>query len=180
MIKSALERDSMISALNMAGYSELPDLLDEKSNEIWVTAILKVMKSDGTHNYCIADNREAGNPWIVKDFGNSSMITKIEEIRPFSYLNKKNMPNLRSHEDCIIYLTKYGYDETAIRYLLSDVRRDGTGKTDDEIKADKNKVKKLIIKCAIKTSLQLRDFSRVVERSFMHGKDKESGDTGED
>lgn len=173
---SKVSSGSMIAALNYVGYSELPPAFVQGSKKIWLNAILKVTKSDGTVSYCIADNRNGDIPWITKDFGTAAIIKKIDEIYPYTYMNQRNMPNLRSPNDCIEYLSHHGHDEDEIRELLSNVSEDGEEKAKEKAIEDKKKVKELIIKNAIKDALRLKDFYRVIQDTYSNGQEEESRD----
>ena len=153
--ETKVEYNTKVEALNYMGLTELPQEWKKNSSKIWVKAIVLVMKNNGKKCYCVADNKEGEGARIIKDFGKSYGIVNIEAIYPTMYLDANSMPDLRKQSDCVTFLKYHGEDEEDIKALLSKEGEDGQEKAADKLSADKQKVKKLIIKYAIKDCLNM-------------------------
>lgn len=153
--ETKVEYNTKIDALNYMGLTELPQEWKKNSNKIWVKGIVRVLKNDGKKSYCIADNKGGEGARIIKDFGKSYGIVKVEAIYPTMYLEANNMPDLRNQADCITFLKCHGEDEEKIKAMLSKVGENDNEKDDVQLSKDKKKVKNMIIKYAISDALNL-------------------------
>lgn len=157
-----IEEDSLTEALSYAKLNCLPNEWEERGG-VWTKAVVHVLKVNTTKNYAIAVNDGTGNPSIVKDFGSTSRIVLVDKIYPFYYLDSSYQPDLRNKADIINYLSNNGFQESDIKQLLSNKRKDGQEKTDDEKKSDREIVKKYVIKISVKNQLadiELREMNR--------------------
>lgn len=168
-----IEKDSLVRSLNECYQHELPEPLKEGDNRIWIKAIAKVWKCDGSTNYCVVVNDGENNPIVTRDFGNTATIMKFEDIYPTLFLKDGYMPDLRKQSDCIEYLSKHEYKADEVAAYLSSKDENGEPKTDEKKKSDREKVKKHIIKCAIKDYLgylEERKYERNFTKEFGYGK----------
>lgn len=94
---------SLSHALAHFGLSELPEAWDKGS--VWVYAIAKVVKRNGETSYAMSRRCDGGKFKLVKDFGSTEAIYKVTEYYPTIYLKQSFMPNVRTKEECISYLT---------------------------------------------------------------------------
>lgn len=142
---------TLTDALMSAGLSSLPK---EGSDNLWIKAIVEVKKCDNSSNYAIAVNNVDGKPNIVQDFGNMARIVSIGKIYPYYIMPKSAIPDLRNRQDITSYLESMGVstaEETA--KLFSKKKEDGTDKTTEEIKADKDTIKNLVLQTAFKAEM---------------------------
>lgn len=99
------EKDLQL-VLDYAGLTKLPRAFDpEKSKKVWVDAVIEVRKIDCSVSYAYGYNRYGRNPNIVKVFGNAAAIREIVAVYPINYLTKEFLPELKTHEDLVEYLT---------------------------------------------------------------------------
>lgn len=157
------EEKTLFEALSCAGLSALPK---EKTDDLWVKAIVKVTKCDNSKNYAIAMNTVSGKPDIIRDFGNTARIVKVEEVYPYYVMPKSSIPDLRNKQDIITYLKTYGYEEEHLNTLLAKKKADGTDKTAEEIKADKETLKSYVLRTAFEQELAaFNEYSNSLKRS---------------
>lgn len=147
-----------IDALNWAKISLMPDKLSKRSKKIWITAIVSVVKKDGSMNFAVAKNDGYGNPRLMKDFGNSAVIAYYKEIYPFDYVTEDCTPVLRNQGDILTYLSAHGFKEDVIQALMSDKKSDGKAKTDEEKTADTNELKRMKEYSFIKDALVVKKY----------------------
>lgn len=95
---------SLIDALAWAGVRELPEIHDGEN--IYIKALALVAKRDGTTSYVATCKDILGVDKIVKDFGTTSQIAKILEVRPYMYLDASFVPEFstKKKEDRIKWL----------------------------------------------------------------------------
>lgn len=143
---------SLIEALSCEG---LPRLPKEDGDGMWIKAIVKVTKCDNSSNYAIALNSASGNPRIIRDFGNMARIKRIDNIYPYYVMPSEAIPDLRNKQSVIDYLRSMcDYTAEEATQLLSRKRADGTDKTAEEYKADKETAKKAIMDKAFEVEMQ--------------------------
>lgn len=164
-MESISEQISLTEALSEARIPVLPNEWTNKSIH-WVMAIVKVRKNNMKVNYAIAENDGEDKPIIVKDFGSSAKIVRVEKIYPYYFLTSGNIPDLRSKVEIIRYLSNYGYSEEEITQLLSTKNSDGKDKTDEEKKNDREQVKKFVNRVAILS--ELRNINELTESRRMN------------
>lgn len=143
---------SLMEALSCEG---LPNLPKEGCDNLWIKAIVKVTKCDNSSNYAVALNSVDGKPNIIRDFGNMARIKSIDNIYPYYVMPKDAIPDLRNKQDIVEYLSNMcGYTVEEATLLMSRKKADGTDKTPEEIKADKETAKKAITDTAFKVEMQ--------------------------
>lgn len=143
MALSTLEL-SRQQAIEAAGLVCLPDAIDANSSVVWLRAIGLVKKVGGSKNYVLLDS-DGENVRVKRDFGVAAQILEISEIYPYESLEKRFIPTLPTDEATIYYLNKQLDNGDEVRQLL-----DPTGKNFDQINADRKKVRKMVIRCAIR------------------------------
>jgi hypothetical protein len=97
-----ITEESLLKALSYCALPELPKAWDGGS--VWIEALAKVVKQNGEESFCLAKRSNGGQYKLVKDFGSTSMIYKVKEYYPFSYLQTNYMPSVETREECISYL----------------------------------------------------------------------------
>ena len=142
---------TLTDALNCAGLSSLPK---EATDNFWMKAVVKVTKCDNSQNYAIAVNNAKGEPSVVRDFGNMARIIRIENVYPYYVMPKSAIPNLRNKQDIATYLNATISMKTEdVLQKLSRKKEDGTDKTAEELKADKDEIETLVMKVAFEQEM---------------------------
>ena len=112
MISNELEQTKK-DVLEYAFLYSLPDL--ENGTDMWIRAIGLVTKSNTKQNYCILSKNGFGEINVIKTFGSAAKIVKINEIRPYVYLNQKYIIEFKNKAEIISYIlkqyTEYSEDE---------------------------------------------------------------------
>lgn len=165
-MENRTEYNSRMEALNHAGIHSLPSEWKPSDGTVWVKAIVRVLKVNGQHSYCFADNADGtGKPRVTRDFGKSVAIADVVGIYPVSYLDGSRLPDLRKQSDCVDYLVSHGEDRDEIKALLA---KDVNSVLKDTKKAaqDKDRVKALIIKYAIRDNIALMNEERRIDDDF--------------
>lgn len=112
---------SLTSVLRYTRLRELPQ--EDNGKNVWIMAIVRVRKSDGSTNYAVADKDADGKMRIMKDFGSVCSIFSIDNIYPFAYLGVEYMPVFKTQKK-----------EERIEWLNKNAeRRDYTGFTLKEL-----------------------------------------------
>lgn len=177
-MESKTERISLMEAMSDAHVKEIPaELKDNK--KIWVKAIVKVIKCNSKKNYALAINKGDGTPEIVKDYGDAARIVKVESIYPYYYLEDRYIPDLRNKQDIIAYLDNSRVDVEVIKKLLSTEMENGEKKSEEQRKADKEIVKKTVIKTAINNCIIEIEERRKSRRSYNELISKSEGENKE-
>lgn len=142
-MKTDLEK-TLDEVLQYTHVPSLPPIYDEKSGDVWIKAIVLVTKSNGRKNYAVAKvDYNSDKPRIVKDFGVSAMIIRIDEIRPFYYLKDEYIVHFKNKDEIINYLDKELVDFT--KEELSKKKNDSLKKMlynifiQKQLKAEKQK-----------------------------------------
>ena len=104
MIKD-IEKTSLIECLSWCALRELPQEYDGKN--IYIYAVAKVSKTDGSTSYCAITKGNDGNDKVLKDFGTIARISKIEKVYPYVYLDSFYVPNCKNKEEKIKFLASY-------------------------------------------------------------------------
>lgn len=169
-MESLSEQISLTEAMSEARVPELPKEWTEKER-IWVQALVRVQKVNTKINWALAYNDGSGNPCVYKDYGSTAKIAKILSINPFSYLQEKYQPDLRNKNDITTYLVNNGYNERDIRYLLGTKKKDGSDKTEEEKKRDREMIKKLVVRESVLHKINETN-ERITARKKSHFYDK--------
>lgn len=118
------QKESLLAALQYCSLRTLPDVEDGES--VWIQALAKVAKRDGTRSYVLVekDGRDGSNR-ILKDFGSISMIANFEEFYPIMYLYPEYMPEFDNNkkESRINYLRKNRGEEDYSEYTLKELNK---------------------------------------------------------
>lgn len=125
-----------MDALTYCSLRTLPDVEDGES--IWVQALAKVAKQDGSMSYVLIEkDGTTGDNKVVKDFGSISIIGKYLEYYPITYLLPEYVPEFKNNnkEPRIHYLNKNLGPNDYSQYTLKELN-------------------KMVITCAIKFQLQ--------------------------
>lgn len=123
-MKKRLE-ESLIDALSFCSLRDLPDV--ENGTDIWIRALAKVAKADGSYAYVyvekVADTLENR---VKKDFGSVSSIMRYIEYYPFSYLDSLYMPVFEGEtkEERVKYLSKVRRDKDFSGMTLKELNRE--------------------------------------------------------
>lgn len=96
---------SLIDALSWASLRELPE--KDKGEDVYILALALVSKKDGSKAYVATKKTKDGTDKIVKDFGSTAMIVKVEEVYPYLLLDASYIPqfNDKKKEERIKWLT---------------------------------------------------------------------------
>ena len=103
--------ESLIDALSWASLRSLPE--EDTRENVWIRAIAKVSKRDGSTSYVAMCKDKNGKPTIVKDFGTASGIVETISIHPYQLLETTRVPKFktRTKEERIEWLKLYVFDE---------------------------------------------------------------------
>lgn len=145
-----IEEKALWEALEYCKCHELPDEL--KDGEIFVKAIVKVLKSNSMEGFCIAVNDGTGKPDIKKSFGSVAQIVQVLSIHPLSVLDRNYVPSFGNIDDVTNFLLRRGENYEYIKSLV-----------DSDKTEDKEKLKALVIRHCIRE--QMNGEARIVARS---------------
>lgn len=106
-MRTKKEEASLLECLAWCSVRQLPAEWDKKN--VYIKAIAKVIKSDGSISYVALKKDNDGNDKIMADFGSISIIRKILSIHPYLYLDAMYMPTFKgnSKQEKIAYLTAH-------------------------------------------------------------------------
>lgn len=106
-----IERESLVSALSFCSLRDIPPV--DTGEDVWISAVAKVLKVDGSTSYALVEKDDKGGNRIIKDFGSVSAIRKVESYHPFSFLKAAYVPKFKTpkKEERIAYLNKYYGDK---------------------------------------------------------------------
>ena len=127
-----IERESLVSALAYCSLRDLPEI--DNGEEVWIYALAKVEKSDGSTSYALVEKDDDGANRFLKDFGSISSIRSVVSYHPYVFLKPAYLPKFKSEnkEERVEYLKK----------MLSDGR--------DFAKMSKKELDIIILNLAIK------------------------------
>lgn len=103
--------EMLIDALSWASLRSLPK--EDTKELVWVKALAKVQKRDGSTSFVAMKKDKDGNPTIIKDFGTPSAIVEITSTHPYHFLETTRVPHFKTREkkERIDWLKNYAYDE---------------------------------------------------------------------
>ena len=106
MAKNKREEKNLLDALSWCGLKKLPE--KDNGEDIWIEALAKVSKANGSIGYVYIKKNGELKDVIAKDFGDISMIVKIDEVYPFNFLKASFMPTFKANNknERIHYLQK--------------------------------------------------------------------------
>ena len=101
-----IERESLVSALAYCSLRDLPEI--DNGEEVWIYAVAKVEKVDGSTSYALVEKDDNGEDRILKDFGSISSIRSIVSYHPYVFLKPAYLPKFKGEkkEERIEYLNK--------------------------------------------------------------------------
>lgn len=116
-----LAEQSLTSVLRYTRLRELPQ--EDNGKNVWIMAIVRVRKSDGSTNYAVADKDAEGKMRIMKDFGSVCSIFSIDNIYPFAYLGVEYMPVFKTQkkEERIEWLNKNAERQDYTGFTLKEL-----------------------------------------------------------
>lgn len=118
------DNQSLMDALQYCSLRSLPEVEDGES--VWVQALAKVAKRDGTFSYVLVEkNSKDGSNKIIKDFGSVSIIADFLEFYPITYLLPEFVPEFDSNrkEPRNNYLRKNRGDEDYSEYTVKELNK---------------------------------------------------------
>lgn len=112
---------SLTSVLRYTRLRELPQ--EDNGKNVWIMAIVRVRKSDGSINYAVADKDADGKMRIMKDFGSVCSIFSIDNIYPFAFLGVEYMPVFKTQkkEERIEWLNKNSAQRDYTGFTLKEL-----------------------------------------------------------
>ena len=153
-MSSKSEKYSLEEALVEANLARLPRQYENGTKGIWAMAVVRIQKVNTRINYAIAINNGHNGVTIIKDFGEPAKVKEVLAIYPYIFVPEKDIPDLRNKSDIISFLSLQGYDEHEVSFLLSTKDANGTDKTDEVKKADRETVKGWVISSSIKKTVE--------------------------
>lgn len=101
-----IERESLVSALAYCSLRDLPEI--DNGEEVWIYAVAKVEKSDGSTSYALVEKDDEGSNRFLKDFGSISAIRSVVSFHPYVFLKPAYLPKFKSEkkEERVEYLNK--------------------------------------------------------------------------
>lgn len=139
-----LEKETLSQVLTDTGCTDLPSPL--KTGDVYIRAIVKVLKANNHEAMCIAVNDGTGKPIIKKSYGSISMIKEVLEIYPLSVLKNGYIPDFRKKQDVENFLVTMGESQNKVQELIA--------KKDDE---SRMKIKQMVIFHCVKRQLATED-----------------------
>ena len=113
-----------MEALAYCSLRTLPEIEDGES--VWIQALAKVIKKDGSVSYVLIEkDGQNGENKVIKDFGSISIIAKYLEYYPITYLLSEFMPEFKnnSKESRIHYLNKNLGTKDYSQYTLKELNK---------------------------------------------------------
>lgn len=119
-----IEKESLINCLSWCSVRELPKEWDKKN--VYIKAIAKVAKIDGSHSYVAIQKDKNGNDKIIKDFGQTAAIRKVEAVYPYLYLDAMYLPTFKNQkkEDRIAVLSHLFVGKDFSQMTLKELDRE--------------------------------------------------------
>ena len=137
-----IERESLVSALAYCSLRDLPK--EDSGEEVWIYAIAKVEKSDGSTSYALVEKSDNGGNRFLKDFGNISSIRKVVSFHPYSFLKSAYLPKFKTEKK-----------DERVDYLMKKL-----GNSEDFSKYSKKELDVIILKMAIKTQKTKENYGK--------------------
>jgi len=140
-MSSYLEKESLLAALEAVKCKDLPPEL--KDGEIFVRALVRVLKTNNQESYCYAINDGTNTPQIKKSFGTVAQIVRVLSIHPLSVLDKNYIPSFNVRDEVKAYLSRSGENDDYLNRLF-----------DEGTEESKAAIKSLVIKHSIQDQLR--------------------------
>lgn len=118
------DKNSLMDALQYCSLRSLPEVEDGES--VWVQALAKVAKRDGTFSYVLVEKDcSDGSNKIIKDFGSISIIVKFVEFYPITYLLPEFVPEFDNNrkEPRENYLRKHRGEDDYDKYTVKELNK---------------------------------------------------------
>jgi hypothetical protein len=114
------KESTLYDALRDAFICDIPELWNNE--DIWIKAVGLITKSNTTQNYCLLKRDSDGNAQVVKDYGDICKIVKINEIRPYIFLNNSYICEFKNKQERIDYIlnNKNEYKEGDLQTMKKD------------------------------------------------------------
>ena len=105
------EQQSLLECLSWCSVRQLPEAWDNKN--VYIKAIGKVMKADGSISYVAIQKDDNGDDRFIKDFGSVSMIRQVLGVYPYLFLDAVFMPTFKgnSKNEKMAYLKSVNKDK---------------------------------------------------------------------
>ena len=87
------EKQSLLECLTWCSLKELPK--EDDGKDIYIAAVIKVLKADTTVSYAAVKRDTDGTDKIIKDFGTCAVIREVLGKYPYKFLNAEYMPKLK-------------------------------------------------------------------------------------
>lgn len=143
MVSSELEK-TRLEAMRYANIKCMPLNIKDRQGCWWIKALGIVRKVNMLRSYAILEQDVDGIK-IKHLFGSQAQVVAIEEIFPYEEMERRFIPKLKSDEDTVRFLYREYQDEEGLRALLSS-----EGKTIEEVKRDRQTIRNLVLRLAIK------------------------------
>lgn len=137
-----VERESLVSALSHCSLRDLPPI--DNGEDIWLYAIAKVEKVDGSKSYALVERMDDGVIKMKKDFGPISSVRLIVSYHPFSFLKPAYLPKFKTEKK-----------DERLEYLAKHV-----GKEFDYSKLSKKELDAIILNMAVKNQKAKENYGR--------------------
>lgn len=100
------EKQSLMECLAWCSLKELPN--EDEGKEVYIAAVIKVLKADATVSYAVVKRDIDGTDKIIKDFGSCAVIREVLGKYPYKYLNAEYMPKLKdfTRKSMVNYLAR--------------------------------------------------------------------------
>lgn len=101
-----IERESLVGALAYCSLRDLPEI--DSGEEVWIYAVAKVEKSDGSTSYALVEKDDNGGNRFLKDFGTISPIRRVVSYHPYVFLKPAYLPKFKTEkkDERVEYLEK--------------------------------------------------------------------------
>jgi hypothetical protein len=118
---------SLVDALSWASLRELPE--KDNGENIYILALALVTKRDGSKSYVATRKTMDGKDKVVKVFGSTSIIVKIEEVYPYLLLDGNYLPTFegKKREERIKWLSMSNPDIDYSEFTLKELNREILG-----------------------------------------------------
>lgn len=101
MDNKQIKENELMDALSFTGCPKLPRAVDvsKTQGKIWILAIAKVTKVDGSWSYAILKNDFGKRPRITKIFGSVAAVAGIKSVHPYMWLDMSLVPKFKNEDE---------------------------------------------------------------------------------
>lgn len=121
------KENELMDALTYTGCTKLPKAVDisKPQAKIWIRAIAKVTKVDGSWSYAIIKNDYGRKPKFAKVFGSVAAISAIKTVYPYQWLDSSLVPKFRNEDERVAFIAEaYGQADASKIGKLAVEERD--------------------------------------------------------